>query len=105
MKCVRSFDRVSLNLTQPDAAKLSLIPQLFEGFHGRLDRCLGVDPGALEDVDLLYARGQNLQAALNARAHKLGRAIGDLVGNFQPALDTEDNEVGVLRVLGEVFSK
>jgi hypothetical protein len=102
MHGVGPADGILAGLAQADAADLALRDELRQGRDRGLDRDVGVDPRAFEDVDGLDAGRQHLDSLLDGRADALGAAVGARLV-IEGAFDAEDDPVGVLGVLLEVM--
>jgi hypothetical protein len=101
---VRASDGVSINLTETDTLDLSFLHQLCQNGDGLLDSRGGVLSGTFEEVDRLGAP-ERLQAVVDAATDVGLGTVGLQFTDFESTLDAEDDFVGLLWVLGEVFAE
>ena len=101
MHGVRSTDRVRVGLAQPDSTDLPFFDQVRQRLDRGLDRDIGVDARALEDVDCLDAGGKNSDGFLNRGSDTLWTAIGAFF-HLEGAFDAEHDFAGVFGILFKV---
>lgn len=99
---VRATDGLSIHFTQPNPANLALLHILRKNLDSVLNRVCRVLASDFEDIHLFLSI-QHAQSLIDGAADVLLRPIWLEKAALQPTLDTKDNLLGILGVLGEVL--